>query len=173
MNKNQVFVGIYLLLSLIVLCAVPVIVYFMKMENNIVRTLVYVGASGGIGGAMYSMRGFYHNLGRGTFKGNWVWWYVFRPIISVVVGVFLYFLVVGGMLSISATSEVSFGKGVMFYCALAFLAGFSFNRFADKLDALSDTIFSKKDKKEPPENNDNIGDAEEPGKKGKPEKKGK
>lgn len=144
--KNQAFVGFYLLVTLIVLCTVPVIVFFMKAENNIVRTLVYVGASGGIGGAVYSIRGFYHKLGGKTFEGNWVWWYVFRPIISVVVGVFLYFLVVGGLLSISATSEVSFGKGVMFYCALAFLAGFSFTRFADKLDALSDTIFSKKDK---------------------------
>jgi hypothetical protein len=170
MKKNQVFVGIYLLLSLVVLCVIPVIVFYMKMENNIVRTLVFVGASGGIGGAVYSIRGFYHNLGGKTFEGNWIWWYIFRPLISAVTGVFLYFLIVGGLLSISASTEVSFGKGVMFYCALAFLAGFSFTRFADKIDALSDTIFAKKSGKENEENPENP---EEAGKKDKSSHKGK
>jgi hypothetical protein len=148
MDKGKVFVGIYLLLALIVLCLIPVIAYFMKLENGIVRTLVYVGASGGIGGCVYSIRGFYHNLAGKTFEGNWVWWYVFRPLVSVVTGVFLYFLIVGGLMSISASPDVSYNKGVMFYCALAFLAGFSFTRFADKIEALSDTVFSKKDKTE-------------------------
>jgi hypothetical protein len=169
--KNQVFVGIYLLVTLIFLCMIPVIVFYMKMENNIVRTLVFVGASGGIGGAVYSIRGFYHTLAGKKFEVNWVWWYVFRPIISVVVGVFLYFLVVGGLLSISTSTEVSFGKGVMFYCALAFLAGFSFTRFADKLNALSDTIFSKKDKPGNPENPQNQENPETPGKLNKTGKK--
>jgi hypothetical protein len=52
------------------------------------------------------------------------------------------------LMSISASPDVSYNKGVMFYCALAFLAGFSFTRFADKIEALSDTVFSKKDKTE-------------------------
>lgn len=170
MKKNQVFVGIYLLSTLVVLCVVPVIVFYMKMENNIVRTLVFVGASGGIGGAVYSIRGFYHNTGGKTYEGNWIWWYIFRPLISVVTGVFLYFLIVGGLLSISASTEVSFGKGVMFYCALAFLAGFSFTRFADKLDALSDTIFSKKSVTKNESEQENP---EEAGKKDKSLHKGK
>lgn len=170
MKKNQNFVGIYLLFSLVVLCVIPVIVFYMKMENSIVRTLVFVGASGGIGGAVYSIRGFYHNMGGKTFEGNWIWWYIFRPLISVVTGVFLYFLIVGGLLSISASTEVSFGKGVMFYCALAFLAGFSFTRFADKIDALSDTIFSKKPATG---NEENPEDQEEKAKKDKSLQKGK
>lgn len=160
MKKNKVFVGVYLLVSLVVLCAVPVVVYFMKVENNIIRTLVFVGASGGIGGVVYSIRGFYHNLAGNSFDGKWIWWYVFRPLISMVTGVFLYFLIVGGLMSISASPEVSFSKGVMFYCALAFLAGFSFTRFADKLDELSDTFFSKKPGKGnavEPENPENPG----------------
>jgi len=143
--KGHVFIGIYLLLMLVVLCGLPVIVYFSKIESEVMRTLFYVGASGGIGGTLYSIRGFYQNLGGETFKSNWIWWYIFRPLISITVGVFAYFLIVGGLLSISNNAEVTFSKGIMFYCALAFLAGFSFTRFAGKLDSISDTIFKKKD----------------------------
>lgn len=144
MKSVKIFIGIYLLISLVVLCVIPVLVFLMKVEDSILRTLVYVGTSGGIGGVVYSIRAFYQNLADNSFDGKWVWWYVFRPMISVVAGVFLYFLIVGGLMSISASNEVSFSKGIMFYCALAFLSGFSFTRFADKLNELSDTFLSKK-----------------------------
>jgi hypothetical protein len=144
--KNHVLLGIYLLFMLVFLCAIPVVVFFSDIKSEVIRSLFFIGASGGIGGTIYSIRGFYQNLGGGTFKPNWIWWYIFRPLISIAVGVFAYFLIVGGLLSISNNSEVTFSKGVMFYCALAFLAGFSFTRFADRLDTISDTIFSKKSK---------------------------
>lgn len=147
--KSHVFIGIYLLVTLIVLCVIPVVAYFSTIENEIVRILLYVGASGGIGGTIFSIRGFYKNLGGETFKVSWIWWYIFRPIMSVVVGIFLYFLIVGGLLSISNTPEVNYSKGVMLYCALAFLAGFSFTRFANKLDSLSDVMLSKNTENNP------------------------
>ena len=154
--KSHVFIGIYLLTALVVLCVIPVIVFFSGIENSILRTLFYVGASGGIGGVVYSIRGFYQNLGRESFKANWIWWYIFRPLISIVIGIFLYFLVVGGLLSISNTPDVNYSKGVMLYCALAFLAGFSFTRFANKLNSLSDVLFSKKDKNDSNVHSTNI-----------------
>jgi hypothetical protein len=143
--KNYVFIGIYLLVFLLILCAIPVAVFFSSIQNEIVRTLFYVGASGGIGGSLYSIRGFYQNLGGKTFETNWIWWYIFRPVISIVVGVFAYFLIVGGLLSISNNADVTFTKGIMFYCAISFLAGFSFSRFADRLNNISDTVFTKKE----------------------------
>ena len=57
--KSHVFFGIYLLTALVILCVIPVIVFFSEIENIILRTLFYVGASGGIGGAVYS-KDFYH-----------------------------------------------------------------------------------------------------------------
>jgi hypothetical protein len=144
--KNNTLLGIYLLVMLVLLCATPVIVYYSDIKSELIRSLCYIGASGGIGGTMYSIRGFYQNIGGGTFKPNWIWWYIFRPTMSIAVGVFAYFLIVGGLLSISNNNEVVFSKGLMFYCAIAFLAGFSFTRFADRLDTLSENIFSKKDK---------------------------
>ena len=80
--KSHVYIGIYLLVFLLILCTIPVVVFFSSIPNAIVRTLFYVGASGGIGGSIYSIRGFYQNLGGKTFETNWIWWYIFRPVIS-------------------------------------------------------------------------------------------
>lgn len=143
--KTQVIIGVYLLFALIILCIVPVIIFYSTLEDALIKTVFYVGASGGIGGVIYSIRGFYQNIGAASFKPSWAWWYIFRPVISVVAGVFVYFLIVGGLMSISNSPDVTYSKGVMFYCALAFLAGYSFTRFMEKVESISENIFSKKD----------------------------
>ncbi len=136
--------GIYLLSFLLVLIIMPIIVYFSNFESSLIKSLIYIGSSGGIGGTIYCIRGFYQNLGENIFNFNWTWWYIFRPLISVVIGVFIYFFIIGGLLSLGSVSEVNYSKSVMFYCAISFLAGFSFTQFADKLEELSSTLFSKK-----------------------------
>jgi hypothetical protein len=147
-TKNKTLTGIYLLVSLLLLCAIPVVIYYSSLNDEIIRMVFFVGASGGIGGCLYSIRGFYQNIGGDTFNSKWIWWYIFRPIISVVVGVFSYFLIVGGLMSISFSTEVTFSKGILFYCAIAFLAGFSFTHFADNLKDLSGTLFSQNNKED-------------------------
>ncbi|MFW6129474.1 MAG: hypothetical protein ACOC6P_04435 [Candidatus Aminicenantaceae bacterium] len=123
---------------------VPIVVYFTHIKDPLIRSLIYIGCLGGIGGTIYCIRGFYQNLGQGNFNFAWTWWYLFRPFISVIVGIFVYFLIVGGLLSIGSANEINYEKGVMLYCAIAFLAGFSFTQFADKLEELASTLFSKK-----------------------------
>ena len=79
------------------------------------------------------------------FNFNWVWCFISRPIISMVIGIFVYFLIVGGLMSLSAIQEVDFLRKIIFYCGVSFLAGFSFTQFATKLENLAETLFSKKD----------------------------
>jgi len=141
---KHVKIGIYLLFSIVILCLIPALAYYSQIKSEIVRTLIYVGASGGIGGTIYSIRGFYKNLGGSTFDDKWNWWYIFRPIISTVIGVFAYFLIVGGLMSISDNADVNLTKGIMFYCGVSFLAGYSFTKFAEGLDSISDVLFGKK-----------------------------
>jgi len=136
--------GIFLFVSLLILIIIPVLTYFSNIKDPVIGILIYIGSSGGIGGTIYCIRGFYQNLGEGTFKFNWTWWYLFRPLMSVIVGIFVYFLIVGGLLSIGSAPEVNYSRGIMFYCAIAFLAGFAFTQFADKLEELASTLFSKK-----------------------------
>ena len=140
-------IGLYLLLALFILVGLPIWVYLHNpFQQKLLNILVYIGCSGGIGGTIYCIRGFYQNLGGNNFKTNWTWWYVFRPVISAIIGVFSYFIIIGGLMSISNSPEVNYSKSVMFYCAVSFLAGFSFTKFVEKIDLISDTIFSKKDK---------------------------
>lgn len=143
-NTKINLIGIYLTFFLLILIATPLIVYFSNFKDPLIKSLIYIGSSGGLGGTIYCIRGFYQNLGENNFKFNWTWWYIFRPLISVVIGVVVYFIIVGGLLSLGSVSEVNYSKSVMFYCAVSFLAGFSFTQFADKLEDLSSTLFSKK-----------------------------
>jgi len=61
-----------------------------------------------------------------------------------VIGVFAYFFIVGGLLRLGSISAVDYSRSVMFYCAISFLAGFSFTQFADKVDELASTLFAKR-----------------------------
>lgn len=143
-------IGLYLLLVVIFLVGLPIWVFVADpFKKELLNILVYIACSGGIGGTIYCIRGFYQNLGGNNFKINWTWWYVFRPIISAIIGVFSYFIIIGGLMSISNASDVNYSKSVMFYCAVSFLAGFSFTKFLEKIDLISGTLFSNKDK-EPP-----------------------
>ena len=143
-NTKINLLGIYLLSFLLVLIILTIIVYFSNFESSLIKSLIYIGSSGGIGGTIYTIRGFYQHLGENDFKFSWVWWYIFRPIISVVVGVFLYFLILGGLMSFRSVSEINYSRNILFFCAIAFLAGFSFTQFANKLEGISSTLFSKK-----------------------------
>jgi hypothetical protein len=144
-NSTKInLIGIYLLSFLFILIAITVITYFSRIEMVLIKSLVYIGSSGGIGGTIYCIRAFYKNLASGKFDLKWTWWFIFRPFISIVIGVFAYFLIVGGLLSLGSISEVDYSRSVMFYCAISFLAGFSFTQFADKLEELALTMFGKK-----------------------------
>ena len=143
-QKKINLLGIYLILILIILVVLPILTYIFKFGDSLIRALIYIASSGGLGGTIYSVRGFYQNLGEDKFKFNWIWWFILRPIISMIIGVFVYFLIVGGLISLGAIQEVDFLRSVIFYCGVSFLAGFSFTQFATKLENLAETLFSIK-----------------------------
>lgn len=143
-NMKINLIGLYLASALVILIIIAVMTYFSNAYNSLIESLIYIGCSGGIGGTIYCIRGFYQNLVENKFDLIWSWWYFFRPFISVVVGIFVYFFIVGGLLSLGSISEPNYTKSIMFYCAIAFLAGFSFTQFADKIEELSSTLFLKK-----------------------------
>lgn len=138
-------IGIYLLSFLFVLIMITILTYFSRIESVLIKSLIYIGSSGGIGGIVYCIRGFYQSIASKQFDFGWTWWYIFRPFISIVIGVFVYFFIVGGLLSLGSISMVDYSRSVMLYCAISFLAGFSFTQFANKLEELASTLFAKKE----------------------------
>ncbi|MGD9130167.1 MAG: hypothetical protein PVH73_01170 [Candidatus Bathyarchaeota archaeon] len=145
LEHKKILIGVYLLVFMISLIVTSIITYFSNVDTVLIRALVYIGSSGGLGGIVYCIRGFYKNIVSKEFDTIWAWWYLFRPFISIVIGIFVYFLIVGGLLSLGAASTIDYSRSIMFYCAVAFLAGFAFTQFADKLDELASTLFAKKE----------------------------
>jgi len=146
-NWKTHILGVYLFLLLIGLGVVGMWTYLHPPKDKFIFFLLIIACSGGIGGTIYSIRSFYKNLVEGHFNfDRWIWWYIFRPVMSIVIGVFVYFLIAGGLLAIGDFSEINYSRGLMFCAAVAFLAGFSFTQFANKLDEISSTIFARKKK---------------------------
>ena len=137
------FIGIYLLLWLITLILIPIVTYFYSLRDSLIRSLIYIASSGGLGGIIYLIRSFYMHIFEKNFREDAFWWYIFRPFSSVVIGVMSYFLIVGGLMSIGNVSSINYERGIMFYSGIAFLAGFSFTQFANKLEELAKTLFAK------------------------------
>jgi len=143
-------IGAYILIWTLLLIAIPIYVYQAEIINDpLLKSLIYISCAGGLGGVVYLVRSFIKHIFEQNFRTDVFWWYIFRPFTSMIIGAISYFLIVGGLLSLGSVSSVDYEKSVMFYCGVSFLAGFSFTQFADKLEELAKTLFSKpyKDKK--------------------------
>jgi hypothetical protein len=148
-QKNKInLIGVYLLIFLLCLIVIPIQVFRSLTFDSVLRSLIYIGSAGGLGGTIYCIRSYYKTLIGKPFDLNYGWWYIYRPFVSIVVGVFVYFLIVGGLLTLTVgeVSQADLTKGIPFYCAVAFLGGFSFTQFADKITELAETIFATTEK---------------------------
>lgn len=125
---------------------IPIYAYNLT-HDCFIRQLFYIGSSGGLGGVVYSILGFTNHFQKGDFNLRNRWWYFFRPITAVILGVFAFLFIAGGLMTLTDTTlSIPQGicypaKGVMFYCAMAFLVGLSNNAFVKKLNDLAKTIF--------------------------------
>lgn len=134
-------IGIYLMLCLFFFVSIPISLYLFRYLPRPLINLSYIACAGGLGGSIYCIRGMYKAIAEDTFDTKWVWWYLYRPFISAIMGVITYFLIVGGLLSLSANGKTDLNKGIMLYSGLGFLAGFYFSKIMEKLDGVSDKMF--------------------------------
>ena len=54
----------------------------------------------------------------------------------------------------SNAPDVNYSKSMVFYCAVSFLAGFSFTKFVEKIDLISNTVYAGNDKDDTTNNDD-------------------
>ena len=142
-NWKTISIGIWLLILAIGLITLSYFVWFTSNPNiKQLRELINIGISGGLGGTVYCMRGFYQQLGKKEFDNIWFWWYIFRPVISIIVGTFSYFMISGGVLVLSTQADPS--KSFIFYSSISFIIGLTFSRFMDKVYQLAEVLFTPK-----------------------------
>ena len=152
-ERTQVnLIGIYLVAFLLVLIIVPILLYMSDYNNGgyfskTFAFLVYVGCAGGLGGITYCMKSYaYYKVYKG-FVLAWTSWYLFRPFISIVIGVFTYFFIEAGLMGAGADTGGDILKGIKFYLSVAFLAGFFMNECISKMREVAKVLF-KTDKEE-------------------------
>jgi hypothetical protein len=149
-ERKVAWIVVYSIIFAVAFVILPIVTYF-RATDPIIKILVYVACSGGIGGLLYSIMGFTYHFEQADFDvDKYFWWYIYRPITASLLGVFLFFLVAGGLMALSGDTatipDLTSGytaKTAMFYCALSFLAGWSTNKVIGKLDSLTTVIFQK------------------------------
>lgn len=142
-------IGIYILLAGVALALGIVFTYTsIILADPLLKDLIYIGFSGGIGGVVSCARAFYryNGVSKNEFDLSWSWWYIMRPFIGIAVGLVAFFLLVAGLLTFGSVSEVTLPlpfKSVALFCAVAFLVGHSFALFDNKLEELVKTLFGQ------------------------------
>lgn len=149
-NKNWIrVIAAWTSVILVSLVLLPVLVRLgLFKPDDLTRTIVYCACAGGIGGITFSVYALVRHLGIGDFDMAYFWWYMFRPFIGIIYGTMVFFLVAGGLMTLSGTSQdVSSSlfttKTVMFYLALSFVAGYAENSVSLQLKALAEALFKK------------------------------
>lgn len=141
-EEDKRIVGSFLLIAIFVLVTIAGIIWYETHQSTLVlKTILYVGISGGIGGAAYGIRGFLAHNEKGDFDSKWKFWYLFHPITGFIYGVAAYLLIVGGLLTVG-TSSPDYSKGILLYLAISFVAGFGSKKFNEKLDEIVSTLFA-------------------------------
>jgi len=137
-----------------IFCAVILITFsvfnrmYLTTVDDLTQLLIYIACSGGLGSLAYSMFGYIEHLGKDDFNLNYTWWYIVRPFIGIVYGTFAFLFVAGGLMTLSGVStdaNLFLTKTVMFYCALAFLAGYAEHSFSLQLKELAEALFKKEE----------------------------
>jgi|GEM_PF-2963099 len=140
-------IGYYTVFCIVILIMVAVItrVYLAPLDD-LMQIMIYIACSGGLGSLAYSMFGYIYHLGKDDFNVDFAWWYIMRPFIGIIYGTFAFLFVAGGLMTLSGAStdaNLFLTKTVMFYCALAFLAGYAEHQFSLQLKELAEALFKK------------------------------
>jgi len=120
------------------------------VSDSLTKLIIYCACAGALGGATFSVYEIVCHLGVGDFDMDYDWWYILRPFIGLVYGTMILLLVAGGLMTLSTTqaplSDNLFTQNtMMFYIALAFLAGYAEEPVSLQLKSIAEAVF-----KEPP-----------------------
>ena len=103
-----------------------------------VRLLLVVMMAGGLGSFVHVATSFSDYVGNEKLTSNWLWFYVLRPFIGMMLAVVFYLVIRGGFLGINNTADSINPFGI---AALAGLVGMFSKQATDKLSEVFDTLF--------------------------------
>lgn len=145
-------IGIYSILYILALVAIALLTRFNLIivpPDDFTRLLINIACAGGLGGLAFNLYVLVNHIGREQdFRMEYSSSYILRPFLGVIYGTFVFFLVAGGLMALSGTSaplgeNLFKAKSMMFYIALAFLAGYAEEPFSLNLKELAEALFKK------------------------------
>lgn len=112
-----------------------------------VRLLLLVLLAGAIGSYIHASSSFVDYLGNRTLISSWVWWYLLRPFIGMMLALLFYFVFRGGFITAGVNSGGEAAASFINPFGIAALAGLvgMFSKVAsDKLNEVFLTLFAPK-----------------------------
>ncbi|MBD0379593.1 hypothetical protein [Paenibacillus sedimenti] len=106
----------------------------LGIDVNLYREYAAFGFAGALGGALYGLRMFhehYHDL-----TTQWIYWYLMRPIVCFGSAIITIVLFESGILLLQV------GDSMAARISVAFLTGYGYGKFMDKIRALTNTFFN-------------------------------
>lgn len=122
------------------------------------RLLAMVMIAGGLGSFVHIAKSFGDFVGNERFMASWIWWYVLKPFIGMILAVVLYLVIRGGFLTVSSgatATDDTVNINLYGLMGMACLAGMFAKQATDKLGELFDTLFkttSKEKRRDPMDN---------------------
>ena len=129
-------VTIYLLAFTAMLCYVAFLLTSTKTFQDTFKLLLSCAVIGGFGGILYCLRGVYLNYC--VFKqwsGDWLLWYLVRPVVSIFCGGVSYLFLKAGLLILESKKETDASN--LGFFAFAFIAGMNVDKFISKIEDLA------------------------------------
>jgi hypothetical protein len=108
--------------------------------------------AGALGGSLYSLRGLLMHSSQNDYDTRYNYWYLLTPLAGGICGVVVFFLLLGGALTLTVaqpqgqTLRNIADLALAPYIALALLAGFASRPFMLKMKDLADSLFALSNK---------------------------
>jgi hypothetical protein len=103
-----------------------------------VQIILMVMIVGGLGSFIHAATSFGDYVGNEKLTTNWIWWYMLRPFIGMILAAIFYLVIRGGFLSAGTEAGKINPFGI---AALAGLVGMFSKQATDKLNEIFNTLF--------------------------------
>jgi hypothetical protein len=107
---------------------------WLGMDLMLYRDYVILGLAGSVGGSLYGLRMFHEFYDSLTTR--WFYWYVMRPFLCFGSAIITIILFKSGILLLQV------GDSMAARVSIAFLTGFGYGKFMEKIRSLTDTFFN-------------------------------
>lgn len=121
--------------------------HFLGVDLEPVKEYAYYACAGAIGGTLYAVRLFHDYYYRINIR--WLYWYTVRPFLCAGAAMMTIVLFQSGIMLLEVGGTLYAKIGV------AFLVGYGYGKFMDKLKTLTEALFNGKPEKPPVSKNDN------------------